>query len=65
LAEVNSSVLNLALNVPKELAALVLVEILLQRVGAETGNERDENALVVVLNCLLLILNASFCVLLT
>jgi len=43
---VNSSVLSLDLNVSKVLAAPVLAETLFQRVGAATGKERDENAVV-------------------
>ena len=42
----NNSILSLDLNVPRVLSGLVSAESLLQRVGAATGKERDENAVV-------------------
>jgi len=41
---VNSSVLSQDLKVAKVLADLVFIQSLFQRVGAATGKERDENA---------------------
>ena len=42
----NSSVLSLDLNVPRVPAVLVFTESSFQRVGAATGKERGENAVV-------------------